>query len=247
MATVAEHYDSLLAAHYSWMNGVSFADKMSGQKAVLESAVADAPRGIAVDLGCGPGYQSVALAQLGFSPVIAVDSSADLLRELQGNAAGCGASVRPLTADLRTLPKLVAPGTIAVAVCMGDTLTHLDSKDDALRLFRDVWQALEGGGTFVISYRDLTEELTRLDRFIPVRSDQEKIMTCFLEYESPDYVVVHDLIHIREAWGWRLEKSCYRKLRLGLDWMAEALFTAGFQVESHKLPSGLILMLARKS
>jgi len=46
------------------------------------------------------------------------------------------------------------------------------------------------------TYRDLTKELEGLDRFIPVRSD-DKIMTCFLEYESAESVAVHDLIYTR--------------------------------------------------
>ncbi|MCZ0204378.1 hypothetical protein OZK63_02945 [Streptomyces sp. UMAF16] len=36
----------------------------------------------AVDLGCGPGHTSLALAGLGFDPVLAVDLSEPLLGEL---------------------------------------------------------------------------------------------------------------------------------------------------------------------
>jgi len=59
-----------------------------------------------------------------------------------------------------------------------------------------VFNALHSGGVFVSTYRDLTKELEGLDRFIPVRSD-DKIMTCFLEYESAESVAVHDLIYTR--------------------------------------------------
>ena len=52
--------------------------------------------------------------------------------------------------------------------------------------------ALERGGRFVITYRDLSREALELDRFIPVRSDDTTILTCFLEYE-PETVKVHDL------------------------------------------------------
>jgi protein-L-isoaspartate O-methyltransferase len=40
--------------------------------------------GIARDLGCGSGFQSIALAELGYPTVIAVDSSAKLLAHAVG-------------------------------------------------------------------------------------------------------------------------------------------------------------------
>ena len=85
---------------------------------------------------------------------------------------------------------------------------------------------------FVITYRDLTTELHGTDRFIPVRSDDNKIMTCFLEFESAESVVVHDLVYTRQDKGWSLNKSSYRKLRLGIDWMRQELSKAGFTAVS---------------
>jgi hypothetical protein len=82
---------------------------------------------------------------------------------------------------------------------MGDTLTHLASKADVRALFQDVFDALHSGGVFVITYRALTKELEGLDRFIPVRSDDSTIMTCFLEYESAESVVVHDPVYTRRC------------------------------------------------
>ena len=56
--TVQDHYDNLLAEHYDWMFGDSFELKVAEQKALLNQ-VARAPRRgeLAVDLGCGSGFQ----------------------------------------------------------------------------------------------------------------------------------------------------------------------------------------------
>ena len=83
---------------------------------------------------------------------------------------------------------------------MGDTLTHLASKGEVGALFREVFDGLRPGGMFIITYRDLTKELHGTDRFIPIRSDDNKIMTCFLEFENAESVVVHDLVYIS---SWR--------------------------------------------
>ena len=75
MTTVRDHYDGVLAQHYSRMFG-DFETKVDEQRALLErlGVTARPSGGLAVDLGCGSGFQSVALARLGFR-VLAVDFS----------------------------------------------------------------------------------------------------------------------------------------------------------------------------
>ena len=248
MASVSEHYERLLSKHYSWMLGASFEEKVKEQNAFLSrtlGTLTNSPKpALAVDLGCGPGFQTIALAQLGFSPVIAVDTSSELLDELRSYVGDFPVQIEK--ADLRELPALVSAEQATVIVCMGDTLTHLPGKGDVTGLFRAAFDALRPGGLLVITYRDLTTELCGTDRFIPVRSDQDKIMTCFLEFENAESVVVHDLIYVREGAGWSLNKSSYRKMRLGIDWMYEELGKAGFTAVSQDLCGRLVGVTAKK-
>ncbi len=44
----------------------------------------------------------------------------------------------------------------SLIVCLGDTLTHLESTDDVERLVRDVATSLRPGGRFVATFRDYT-------------------------------------------------------------------------------------------
>jgi SAM-dependent methyltransferase len=248
MASVREHYRNLLAKHYTWMTGATFEEKVAEQKALLEK-ILEPPgpselRGPALDLGSGPGFQSIALAQLGFSPVIAMDTSAELLDELRAYRGHYPIEI--VERDLSSLDVLEMGSEATVAVCMGDTLTHLDSKESLRRLFAAVLLKLVRGGRFAITYRDLSVALAGADRFLPVRSDDERIMTCFLEYESDEHVVVNDIVHLREAHGWRMEKSSYRKLRLSAVWVAEALCDEGFRIRSQGMAGRLALIVAEK-
>jgi SAM-dependent methyltransferase len=249
MASVTEHYKQLLARHYTWMSGADFAAKVAEQRVLLQQVLRASgiapPAGLALDLGSGPGFQSLALAELGFSPVVAVDTSAELLEELRTHIGTHRIETRQ--ADLAAMGDLTFGSDAAVAVCMGDTLTHLLSKQTVESFFTGGHRALTTGGLFVITYRDLTGELTGLDRFLPVRSDDEKIMTCFLEYESKDAVLVHDLIHIREGSEWKLEKSSYRKLRLAQEWVADALGRAGFSIVKQEPAGRLTMIVAQKT
>jgi len=243
MSAVTQHYDTLLAQHYTWMVGVPFDTQVAEQQQLLEGLGLTGREGVALDLGCGPGYQSVALARLGFSPVVAVDSCQALLDELARHTAG--APIRTVCADMRHLKQLAAPGAAAAIVCMGDTLTHLESRADVSRLFADAHATLAPRGILVLTYRDLSNELTGLDRFLPVRSDPDRIMTCVLEYER-ESVVINDLIYVREGRAWSFHKSRYRKLRLGVDEMTRELRDLGFAVTATDIPGRLMAITATK-
>jgi SAM-dependent methyltransferase len=248
MSTVNEHYERLLSKHYTWMFGASFDERVQEQQAFLSRALEPLSNkpdvALAVDLGCGPGFQTMALAQLGFSPVIAIDTSSELLDELRSH--GNNLPIQIEKADLRGLPAIVPAGQATVIVCMGDTLTHLPGKSDVRALLHAIFDALHPGGILVITCRDLTTELHGTDRFIPIRSDGNTIMTCFLEFENAESVVVHDLVHTRQGAGWSLNKSSYRKLRLGIDWLCSELGNAGLSVLSQDTLGRLLAVVAMK-
>lgn len=248
--TASDHYDRLLAAHYSWMAGGDIIAVADGQERLLRQldirpTAVDA---IAVDLGCGPGPQSLALARLGFASVLAVDTSRPLLDELTelADRTGHGSAVRPVHTDLRTaLAEQTEPSSVATIVCMGDTLTHLSGKDDVTALLHDVARSLTVDGQLVLTYRDLTRPLEGTDRFLPVRADEDRIMTCFLEYRDDDTVLVHDLIHLRTGDTWTQQISSYPKLRIAPDWLTARCHEAGLQVRHGGLgPRGLQVIVA---
>ena len=243
MSDAAKHYETLLARHYSWMVGTAFDAKVAEQQALLEE-LGVTGGGMAIDLGCGPGYQAVALAKQGFSPVVAVDGSQILLDELQAHAEGM--PVQPVKADIRDLRTLAAAGSVSAVVCMGDTLTHLSSLEDVSQLLADAHRALKPGGVLALTFRDLSVERTGLDRFLPIRADADRIMTCVLEFET-DHVVINDLIYVREGESWALHKSSFRKIRLGLADVLSDLRLLGFKVRVSKaLANGMQAIAALK-
>ena len=223
-----QHYNELLADHYTWMIGMPFDAKVDEQRTVLQSlGIAPGHHGTALDLGSGPGFQAIALAELGFERVLALDTSRALLDELVEHTGDLPIDV--IEQDLRHFDHLVAPGSVEAIVCMGDTLTHLDDETDVAKLFKEARMALQPDGLIILTFRDLSTELAGLDRFLPIRSDADRIMTCVLEYE-PATVVVNDLVHLRGPDGWTLHKSIYCKLRLGPDRVVEMLTAVGFTV-----------------
>lgn len=114
---------------------------------------------------------------------------------------------------------------------------HLPSSESVIALIDRVATSLSRGGTFVLTYRDLTQPLDGLDRFVPIRSDDERIMLCVLDVASPEAVTVSDLIYTRSADAWELHKSSYSKLRISPEWLRNELQRAGLR-ETTRARSG---------
>ena len=242
MASVRKHYDNFLAEHYSWMFG-DFNAKVQENKDFFKlNSIEPRSGGKALDLGCGSGFQSIALAKLGFR-VLAVDMCETLLNELRNRSAG--RDIDAVQGDILDYSIYADKGPFEVAVCMGDTLTHLQNTQEVSALFANIYPLLEQGGRLALSFRDLTAELKGIDRIIPVRSDDDKIMATFLEYEKTQ-VNVHDIVFVKGDSGWDLKKSTYKKLRIGMHQVHDFLQKLNFRIISSEVQEGFSVIIAEK-
>ncbi len=247
---VTTHYRSLLARHYTWMLGGDIEQLASEDGRLLAElgigALDPGADAVAVDLGCGPGPQTIALADMGFGTVVGVDTSQELLDELAEHARW-RPTVRTLRADLLdALPELAAAAPLDVVVCMRDTLLHLPDHDAVDLLLTRAAASLAPGGALVLTYRDLSHALRGLDRFLPVRSDSDRVMLCVLDYDDPHTVTVNDLVYTRAAESWTLHKSSYPKLRVSPEDLTERVRAAGLHVTHHaRQANGMWATVAR--
>jgi len=243
MTTSKDHYDNLLGNFYTWTRG-SFrvqeeeSESFFRQHQLLPSG----PEQHAIDLGCGAGAQSIALAALGYR-VTAVDQCESLLAQLVDNLSE-GHAVNAVENDLIAYFE-DASDPASLIVCMGDTLTHLPDYSTVVRLFEECHRLLRPGGRIALTYRDLSTALEGVDRIIPGRADDQRIITCFLEYKD-ERVIVHDLVHERRGEEWVLHKSSYPKLRLSEKAVYDALETAGLTLVFGGVEAGMSVVIAQK-
>lgn len=240
MPSVAEHYERVLSPVYAWMAGGAEAAIAAGSSELAELNLGLAPGVRVVDLGCGFGMHAIPLARAG-ARVLAVDTSTQLLAELARLAGDL--EIETVQDDLLSFRAHLREQAAAV-FCMGDTLTHLPEHTNLDFLVQEVAEVLAPGGCVVLSFRDYSQPLLEDQRFIPVRSDERRILTCFLEYEE-DTVVVHDILHERGGDAWETRVSSYRKLRLSPDRVIGSLETSGFDARREAGVRGMVRVVAR--
>lgn len=240
MSTVVDHYEQLLARCYTWTFGTEFELKVAEQKRILIDAGFQ-PGGLAIDLGCGPGFQSIALADLGADMVCAIDLSAALLAELAAHVEG--RAITTFRSDLTKFRQVVGAPANTI-VCMGDTLTHLASENQVSVLLADVAASLIPGGLFILSWRDLSD-LAVGNHFIPVRSDHERVFLCCLE-SGPKRVFVHDLVYEQRPDGWTFQKGSYPKLKISRSALKQMLTACGLALRYERADRGMTILAAHR-
>jgi SAM-dependent methyltransferase len=240
---VQRHYDTVLGRIYSWTLG-DFGARVSASARLLEPLCAPSANANvqtrALDLGCGTGVQTLALAQLGFA-VTGVDFSDEMLSEYRERTRGM--AVNAVRSDIADFS--VGDG-FDVAVCFGDTVSHLQSWNAVASMFRCAFTSLRAGGLLLLASRDHSRIYLGDERFLLIRADTAQSLTCFVE-DQGTHIRVSDIVHRHGDLDAPMTISSYLKLRVSPALLGDALGAAGFVVaETRALALGVHLLIARK-
>ena len=252
---VRRHYEDLLAPIYSWTLG-DFDARVEASRQLFSSLLGTvalpvqsqtAPRR-GLDLGCGTGVQTLALAGLGYA-VTGVDFSPRILEEYARRTRAAGACA--IESDIS---RFDAGTGYDVAVCLGDTVSHLQDWDAVRAMFRSVSAALGEGGAFILASRDHSKVYRGDDRFLLIRADANQSLTCFLEDEG-EHVRVTDIVHHRMEESssmtsrtgthssQRMTVGSYLKLRVSPRALAAELEGEGLRVRDQREAAGGVHVL----
>lgn len=238
--TTKEHYDKHLANFYSWMAGDFDTAKNLFKEFCINHKIKPFANKLAIDLGAGNGIQSVALAELGYR-VTAIDFNEQLLSELSNKTGNL--RIKTINSDIRNLKLFnIQPELI---VCCGDTLPHLESMEEVKQLITDASEMLGPNGKIILSFRDYSNELYDTYRFIPVKSDATRLLTCVLEYFE-DKVRVTDLLNEYDDGQWKQKVSSYLKTRISKETVIKLLENLGLKIQYERTEKGIINLIAEK-
>lgn len=107
--------------------------------------------GILLDLACGTGSISVAMANRGFD-VIGVDSSVGMLNAAREKAFESGKQILLLN---QSMDDIDLYGTVDCAVCVLDSINHLEDAEQVRRTFEKVSLFMNKGGAFAFDVNTL--------------------------------------------------------------------------------------------
>lgn len=225
---VKKHYESHLGNFYTWMLG-DWVKKSEEFKSFLERQnLTPKFNKKAIDMGAGNGMQAIPLAELGYE-VTAIDFNPQLLNELKHNIKERSLPMQVIDGEITNfeLWKDINPELI---LCCGDTISHLASFAEIKQWVQNCYSQIIPGGKFILSFRDYSKPLQDQERFIPVKSDENRIHTCILDY-ADEAVSVTDLLYERVKGNWEMRVSSYQKVRITLAMIQNLLKEIGFQIE----------------
>ncbi|MBQ4626499.1 MAG: class I SAM-dependent methyltransferase [Clostridia bacterium] len=107
--------------------------------------------GILLDLGCGTGSMSLAMADRGFD-VIGVDCSVGMLNAAQQKMFESGKQMLLLN---QSMEELDLYGTVDCAICVLDGINHLDGEESVRGAFSKVSLFMNKGGAFAFDVNTL--------------------------------------------------------------------------------------------
>ncbi|MEQ9216451.1 MAG: class I SAM-dependent methyltransferase [Cyclobacteriaceae bacterium] len=236
------HYEKCLARHYDWMIGDPEQFMLKMMEFFKAHQVESHGIDLAIDLGTGNGLQSIPLANLGYK-VVAVDTSAKMLKQLK-QREGYSDRITCVQADM--VEFLERPSDEAsLIICMGDSLAYLPSFDALDRFFSGCFNKLSARGKVVITCREYGSSVKGDQRFIPIRTTENKIMTVFLEYEKC-HVKITDQIYTFKDGSWNFQVGSYYKLRLTCSKLIEYATLHCLQIIHCKVTNGMVEFVAMK-
>jgi SAM-dependent methyltransferase len=178
-------------------------------------------RGAVLDLCCGPGRHSVALARRKFR-VTAVDRTRFLLNKARQRARAARVSVEFIESDMRDFAR---PGAYNLVLNMFTAFGYFDKKDEDRLVLRNIFESLKPGGACLIDVMG-KERLAKVLQ--PTTSTRYPDGTLFVEVHE----IFDDWSRIRNEWilvkGNRARRFTFHHTIYSGQELKNLLLSAGF-------------------
>ncbi|PJZ75651.1 class I SAM-dependent methyltransferase [Leptospira neocaledonica] len=243
MQSPESHYENFLAEKYSWMLGDLSAKEKDQLEFFRSFEISPQGNGVAWDLGAGSGIQSIPLEELGFQ-VLAIDFSQKLLSEIKVRKPNTTISTRVADIRSRDLYQEVSPSP-EILLCMGDTITHLESEKDWESTVSLWSNFLSAGSKLILGYRDLSYGKVGDKSIFVVRSEESRIFTCQLQF-TLNRVEVTDIFHEKSNGAWTVSSSSYNKLILPAEDLIRTVSQKNFELKRKDEKNGMKFLLFEK-
>jgi len=172
----AYHYDKMMAdVDYSWW---------------IKTIENNLTKGCRVlDVGCGTGTLSLALANLGYH-VTGLDKSCDMLVVANEKAQERGIIIDYIHRDMRELHGLSGFDCVLIAL---DSLNYLENEDDVKQTFTGAYAALNDKGLLIFDVHTPHKMTETFSDYLYVENDDDLTYIWHVEAGEQVLSVVHEL------------------------------------------------------
>jgi len=186
-----------------------------------------------LDLACGTGRHSVALAREGVG-VIGIDTSEVMISRAKDNAAANNVSPKFIHGDMAEFQSIAAD-QYDMIICLGNSLALLDNLIILERVISSIYSSLNDDGVFIAQALNF-EEIHRTGfRFFPQKSGkmdngEDVVFSRFYEHTYPpnsSTLVMSALMKVRGEWTSLV--STQKVLNLNSNLLKRYLAQAGFR------------------
>lgn len=139
------------------------------------------PGGQVLDIGCSTGELVIALAKEGYL-ASGTDLNQEMIQKARKLAETAGVQADFQVGDMRQLREMYQAPFDGIS-CFGNTIVHLQSVAEIRDLFRQVFELLRAGGTFVFQIINYDRVLHQDVQGLPTIRNEEKGLNFYRDYE----------------------------------------------------------------
>jgi glycine/sarcosine N-methyltransferase len=184
-----------------------------------------------LDVACGTGWHSIALAQRGYTAA-GCDASPKMIERAKENAKRAGVALRFETADFTGLDIFAEP--FDAVLCLGNSLPHLLSQEALVEAIRRMRGRLTPAGVLILHNLNYDRRMKAKPRFFSANGTADALVWRFADY-GPEFITFHTALFERKLAGntggaasWSVEvNSTLQRPLLAAD-LEDALNRAGF-------------------
>ena len=150
----------------------------------------------ALDAGCGTGFHSLLLAQLGVR-VTALDVSGEMLERLERHGREMELEIRRVRSDLQGIPD-AAPGPFDAVFCMGNTLPHLLAETDIRAALKSFAAVLRPGGMLFLQILNYDRILAKRERIQSAKESNGVTFVRFYDFDDAGGLVLFNILRLEK-------------------------------------------------
>jgi glycine/sarcosine N-methyltransferase len=170
--SLSEDYDSMTNFEQRYLKEESFFN-------FFASAIKNSN---ALDVGCGTGFHSILLSNLGVD-VIGIDSSPKMIEKAKKNAAKLKKKIEFINSGMNSRIFL-GRAKFEFIFCMGNMLPHLLKRRDIEKIFSHFYKVLKPGGEIITQTLNYEKLLKQKERIVNITESKNKIFVRFYDFQK---------------------------------------------------------------